>query len=75
LGVGSELAVDEVISDPDARHPDRGAPALFHHQPRQAGLAHETLHSLLPHPDAVLHPQLGMNPGSAIDGPVGHVDL
>lgn len=43
---GQESAVDEVLADPDARHPDRRAAALTGHHARDAGLAHQPLHAL-----------------------------
>ena len=72
---GAELAFDQVISDPDAGHPDRRASALLGDQPRQAGLAHQPLHPLAPDPDPVLQAQLGVDARSAIDAAVGLVDL
>ena len=68
---GEERAVDEVLADPDAGHPDRCPAALASDQPRQAGLAHQPLHALAPDPDAVAEHELGVDARRAVDAAVG----
>lgn len=70
-----ELPLDQIISHPDARHPDRGAPAALGDQAAEAVLAHQPLDAFAPDPDAVSHSQLGVDPRRAIHLPVLPVDL
>jgi hypothetical protein len=73
--VGSERPVDEVLTRPDAWHPNRGAAPLAGDQAAQASLAHQSLDPLTPDSLAVGEPELGVNPGRSVDAAVRRVDL
>jgi hypothetical protein len=72
---GQEGAIDEVLADADAWHPDRRPAALSGHEPGQAGLAHEALDALFADANAVDHGQLGVDARRPVDLPVVFVDL
>jgi hypothetical protein len=74
-GDGAKAALDEVIGDLDAGHPDRGAPSLSCDQPGDLGRPHEPLYALARHGDAVTESQLGLHPPRSVDLPVLSVDL
>ena len=69
------MPLDEVVGDADAGHPDRGATTLACHQPGQAGPAHEALHALARHHDAVTEPEIGGHAPRPVDLSVVGVDL
>src|SRR5829696_2964535 len=66
---------DEVLADSDTGHPDSGPAALAPDHAGDPGRSHQPLHALAPDPDAVGHPQLGVDPGRSVDLAVGAVDL
>ena len=70
------LAVDEVISDPDAGHPDRCRAALRLHQAADLRAARHPLHALSAKARTLrgLQTQLGMDAPSAVDAAIGRVD-
>src|SRR5215211_6298612 len=72
---GEKAAVDKVLADPNAGHPDRGPAATAPDHAREPGLAHQALDALAADPDAVGHAQLGVDPGRSVDAPVRPVDL
>jgi hypothetical protein len=57
-----ELPFDEVISDPNSGHPDRGAALLDLHKPRDPSSPHEPLNAPAGDLDALAEPQLGLHP-------------
>jgi len=57
--VGS--ALDDVVGDADAGHPDRRLAALAGHQPRQARAGHEALHALARDLQALAQAQFGLD--------------
>jgi hypothetical protein len=71
----TELALDQVIGDANALHPDGCAPALAVHKPGDPGLRHQPLDSLAADLDAVRHPELHMDPRAAVHATVLGVDL
>ena len=73
--VRTEVALEQVGSDPDARQPNRRAPALARQKPGDTGCSHQPLHALSPDPDPVLDPQLGVDPPGAVGAVRGGVDL
>jgi hypothetical protein len=54
LAIGAEVALDQVIGDPNTGHRDRRAAAFARHQPADAGLAHEPFDALAPDVDVAL---------------------
>jgi hypothetical protein len=58
---GPELALDEIVSNPNARHADRGAAAFAAHHPADRGLAHQPLDAFASDVDAVRHGELGVD--------------
>src|SRR5215207_10320291 len=66
---------DEVLADSDTGHPDGGPAALAPDHAGDAGRSHQPLHALAPDPDAVGHPQLGVDHGRSVDLAVLAVDL
>ena len=73
--LGTELALDEVIGDANALHPDGCPTALAGNKPRDPGLLHEPLDPFAADLDAVRHPQLRMDPRAAVHLPVFGMDL
>jgi hypothetical protein len=63
---GCEVAVQQIVGDADARHPDRGCSVLLGDQARQAGLAHETLDALATDPLAVVEDQVRPDPRRSV---------
>ena len=66
----AELPLDEIISDANSLHPDGCAAALADLQPGDPGGHHQPLHPLAPDADAVLDPQLGVDPRAAVHATV-----
>jgi hypothetical protein len=64
-----ELALDEIVGDTNPRDTNRGPPTPLGNQPREPSPAHQPLHPLAPHTDAMSEPQLSMHPRSAIHTP------
>src|SRR6478672_7731131 len=64
--VGAKVALNEIASDAHAEEPPSCAPALAWKQPRDTGRLHQPLDALTPNPDAVLEPQLSMDPPGTI---------
>ncbi len=56
-----KVTLYQVGGGPDARHPDRRAPAPTRDLPRELGAAHQPLHALAAHPDVVTETQLGVH--------------
>ena len=71
----AKVALDQVRSDPDARQPDRRAPALARRKPGHAGRSHQSLHALASDLDPVFEPQLGVDPAGAVGALRRRVDL
>jgi hypothetical protein len=68
-------AVDEVLADPDAGHPDRRLAAPTRLQAGQAGRPHEPFHALAAQALAVGQDELGVDPRAAVDAAIYPVDL
>lgn len=64
---GPELAFDEIVSDPDAGHTDRGAALLDLHEPRDPGLAHQPLDPLTRDVNTLAEAKLGLHPPRTVD--------
>ena len=77
VGVGgAEVALEQVGSDPDAREPDRCAPAFACHYSGDTSGSHQPLDALSPAADLVFQAQLGVKPCERRRCPVrGGVDL
>lgn len=71
----AKVALEQVGSDPDARQPDRRAPALACRNPGDTSRSHQPLDALSPDVDAMPEPQLGVNAARAVGAVRGGVDL
>ena len=71
---GRELLGHEVVGDPDARDADRRAALAALDQPGDAGLAHQSLHTLAAHAHALRQPQLSVDAPRPIDAAIGLVN-
>ncbi len=74
-GAGGEVAVEEIVGDSDAGHPDGGCPPLLGDQAGEAGLAHQPLDAFAADPLAVVEDEIRPDPRRAIDAAALAVQL
>jgi hypothetical protein len=63
---GGEVAVEEIIGDPHAGHPDRCCAPFLCDQAGEPGLAHQPLDALTADPFAVVEDEVGPDPRRAV---------
>src|SRR5206468_6025216 len=72
---GGEVAIEQIVGDPDAGHPDRRRTPPLGDQPGEARLAHQPLDAFAADPLAVVDDQVGPDPRRAVHAAALAVEL